>query len=218
MLNMDMSQKVLINTQDAPWVASPSPSVFRKPLERTAAESGHTTSIVKYLAGASFKRHSHPCGEEILVLEGVFSDEEGDYPSGTYIRNPPGSSHTPFSQHGCTLLVKLNQFDERDLAVVRINTLNHGWRAGIGGLMVMPLYDFEHEHAALVKWPAGEQFQAHCHFGGEEVFVISGEFNDEHGRYPKYSWLRSPHMSQHQPFVEQETVIWVKTGHLYLAK
>lgn len=155
-------------------------------------------------------------GEEIFVLEGVFSDENGDYPAGTYLRNPPGSSHAPFSDKGCVILVKLNQFDARDSATVRVNTNTQQWLAGIGGLEVMPLHDFEHEHVALVKWPAGERFQPHKHFGGEEVLVLSGKFSDEHGQYPQGCWIRSPHMSEHFPYVEQETVILVKTGHLPL--
>ena len=87
---------------------------------------------------------------------------------------------------------------------------------GIGGLQVMSLHSFEHEHVALVAWPENERFQAHRHFGGEEILVLSGEFQDEHGAYPAGSWVRSPHMSQHFPFVEQATVILVKTGHLPL--
>ena len=51
-------------------------------------------------------------------------------------------------------------------------------------------------------------------FPGEEIFVLSGEFCDEHGRYPAGTWIRSPHLSQHHPFVDKETIIWVKTGHL----
>ena len=78
----------------------------------------------------------------------------------------------------------------------------------------MPLHNFEHENVALVRWPAGERFQPHSHFGGEEIFVLSGEFRDEHGQYPTGTWIRSPHLSEHFPFVEQETIIWVKTGHL----
>ena len=60
----------------------------RKLLEREEAERGRATSIVRYAAGAAFNTHEHPLGEEIFVLEGVFSDENGDYPAGTYIRNP----------------------------------------------------------------------------------------------------------------------------------
>ncbi|WP_338517051.1 cupin domain-containing protein [Alteromonas gracilis] len=217
MLNMNFDIRLAIETQSESWQASPSSTVWRKPLEREAKESGHTTSVVKYEAGASFKQHSHPLGEEIFVLEGVFSDEHGDYPAGTYIRNPPGSKHSPFSKEGCVILVKLNQFDKRDLEEVRVNTNTTPWLQGQGGLQVMPLHQFENESVALVKWPANEVFKPHRHFGGEEIFVLSGTFKDEHGSYPQGTWLRSPHMSQHHPFVEEETVILVKTGHLPVA-
>ncbi|USD43641.1 cupin domain-containing protein [Vibrio sp. SCSIO 43135] len=214
MLNMDFSQRIVIETESMDWVASPASGVWRKPLEREQKESGHTTSVVKYEAGSSFSSHPHPHGEEIFVLDGVFSDETGDFPAGTYLRNPPGSAHAPFSSKGCTILVKLNQFDSRDLEQVRVDTKNAEWLPGIGGLMVMPLHEFEHEHVALVKWPKGERFQPHRHFGGEEIFVLSGTFKDEHGDYPAGSWIRSPHMSEHFPYVEEETIILVKTGHL----
>jgi anti-sigma factor ChrR (cupin superfamily) len=216
MLNMQFQQRLVIESQKQDWQASPSPLVHRKPLEREAKESGHTTSLVKYQAQASFAQHPHPQGEEIFVLEGVFSDEHGDYPAGSYLRNPANSVHTPHSENGCTLFVKLNQFQQGDNAKVNINTQEQTWLAGIGGLEVMPLHEFGGEHTALVKWPAGERFQPHRHFGGEEILVLEGEFRDEHGAYPKHTWLRSPHMSEHNPYVEEETIILVKTGHLPL--
>ncbi|MDV7338215.1 cupin domain-containing protein [Terasakiella sp. A23] len=214
MLNMNLGERIVIESHKMDWIASPAHGVWRKPFEREEAESGHVTSIVKYEPGSAFPTHPHPGGEEILVLDGVFSDETGDFGPGTYIRNPPGSSHAPFSKDGCTIFVKLNQFDDRDLASVRVDTQKTDWLPGIGGLQVMPLHEFEHEHVALVKWPANETFQPHRHFGGEEILVLSGTFMDEHGEYPKDSWLRSPHMSQHYPFVKEETIILVKTGHL----
>lgn len=216
MLNMDFTQRLVIHSQDIDWLASPAVGVWRKPFEREAKEAGYTTSIVKYNANSAFKAHPHPMGEEILVLEGVFSDEEGDYPAGTYLRNPPNSSHAPFSKEGCIIFVKLNQFDQRDDKEVRINTNEYNWLPGIGGLKVMPLHEYQHEHVALVKWPKGEKFQPHTHFGGEEILVLTGTFQDEHGLYPKGTWIRSPHMSNHCPSVEEDTIIWVKTGHLPL--
>lgn len=216
MLNLDFSKHIVIDTNKMGWVTSPSAGVERKPLARAEQERGHATSIVRYEKGASFDQHSHPLGEEILVLEGVFSDESGDYGKGSYLRNPPGSFHSPYSKEGCVLFVKLHQFNERDTKQVAINTEKTAWLPGIGGLQVMPLHEFEHEHVALVKWPAGEVFQPHQHFGGEEILVLSGVFQDEHGSYPANTWLRSPHMSGHCPFVEEETLIWVKTGHLPL--
>lgn len=212
--NMDFTKRVVIKTNDVDWVKSPHPDVLRKPLEREGVESGHTTSVVKYLPGASFTSHPHPLGEEIFVIEGVFSDESGDYGAGTYIRNPPGSSHTPFSKEGCVIFVKLNQFHEDDLKRVIINTHETRWRAGYGNLKVMTLHEFEGESVALVKWPENERFVEHKHYGGEEIFVIDGEFQDELGKYPKGTWLRNHHLSTHQPWVEEETLIYVKVGHL----
>ena len=214
MLNMDFSLPVTINSHDVEWLQSPLAGVWRKPLAREEAERGHATSIVRYEAGASFTRHEHPLGEEILVLAGTFSDETGDYPAGTYFRNPEGFAHAPFSKEGCVLLVKLHQFQPDDHQHIIVDTHNTPWLQGQGNLQVMPLHDFGAEQTALVKWPAGEKFQPHMHFGGEEIYVISGEFKDEHGSYPAGSWLRSPHMSRHHPFVEEETIIWVKVGHL----
>ena len=214
MLNMDFSQRVTVDTHQQEWVASPRQGVWRKPLAREEAEHGHATSIVRYDPGAAFHSHGHPLGEEILVLEGVFSDETGDYPAGTYFRNPPGFRHAPFSKEGCVLLVKLHQFQDSDRDHVVIDTQNTPFVTGHGGLTVLPLHQHAGEQVALVRWPAGEQFQPHTHPGGEEIYVISGEFRDEFGAYPAGSWLRSPHMSRHQPFVEEDTLIWVKTGHL----
>jgi anti-sigma factor ChrR (cupin superfamily) len=214
-LNMDFTKRLVIETQQQAWLPSPAPGVWRKPLEREATESGHTTSVVRYEANSRFASHKHPKGEEIFVLEGVFSDENGDYPAGTYIRNPPLSAHAPFSEQGCTLLVKLNQFSSSDSKSVRINTEESAWLPGQGNLEVMPLHQCEHEHVALVKWPAGEVFTPHQHFGGEEIFVLSGTFEDDQGAYPAGTWMRSPHLSSHYPKVNAPTVILVKTGHLH---
>ena len=214
MLNMDFSERVVVDTNDQPWVESPRSGVWRKPLAREDAERGHATSIVRYDPGSRFHPHDHPQGEEILVLQGTFSDETGDYPAGTYFRNPEGFRHAPFSEEGCVILVKLHQFQDGDAAHVVIDTNTAPWRPGIGNLQAMPLHEFEGESTALVRWPPGEQFQRHSHFGGEEIYVISGELIDEAGRYPAGTWLRSPHLSRHHPYVEEETLIWVKVGHL----
>jgi len=216
MLNMNFEQRVVIATDRQKWQPSPAKGVCRKPLERAAEESGHVTSIVRYTPGSRFPSHRHPLGEEILVLDGTFCDETGQFPAGSYLRNPPGSQHAPFSQQGCVLFVKLNQFDPRDNQQLRINTHEASWLPGQGRLQVMPLHAFEHEHVALVKWPQGEQFPSHKHFGGEEILVLSGTFSDEHGHYPIHCWMRNPHLSQHTPYTEEDTLIWVKTGHLPL--
>lgn len=214
MLNMNFAERVVIETASMSWQPSPAAGVMRKPLAREFREQGHATSIVRYEPGSRFNTHPHPKGEEILVLEGVFSDETGDYPAGTYLRNPPGSYHAPFSEQGCVIFVKLDQFDDTDQETVRVNTQATDWLPGQGGLQVMPLHEHNGEHTALVKWPEEERFLPHRHWGGEEILVLSGEFQDEHGVYPPLSWIRSPHLSEHHPFVTKETVILVKTGHL----
>lgn len=214
MLNMNFAKRVVTNTHNQDWLASPKQGVWRKPLARESSEQGHATSIVRYDAGAKFSTHGHPLGEEILVLEGTFSDESGDYTAGTYIRNSEGYMHTPYSKEGCTLLVKLHQFQTGDDKQVCINYHHAQWLKGQGRLKVLPLHEYNNESVALVSWPAGERFKAHTHFGGEEIYVISGEFIDEFGRYPAGSWIRNPHLSQHNPYVEQNTLIYVKVGHL----
>ena len=214
MLNMKLDDSVVAHTSEMEWEASPMSGVWRKPLEREAAEHGRTTSVVRYEAGSRFSEHPHPKGEEILVLEGVFSDEHGHYPAGTYLRNPPGSRHSPFSEEGCVLLVKLDQFDEADDVSLRIDTRNGDWLPAEDGLQVMPLYYYDTEMVALYKWPANSRFPAQQHFGGEEFFVLSGILQDEFGAYAPGTWVRNPHNSEHSRFTEEETVTWIKTGHL----
>ncbi|MCW8884730.1 MAG: cupin domain-containing protein [Motiliproteus sp.] len=219
MLNMDRSQRLVIDTDAMEWQPSPAAGVNRKPLEREAAESGQVTSVVEYLPGSQFASHLHPMGEEIMVLDGVFEDENGRYPAGTYLRNPPGSQHAPASREGCRLLVKLNMFQSQDQAPVRIDTAQQGWLPGlVDGLSVMPLHQFAQdgfsEQVALVRWQPGTRFNPHSHFGGEEIFVLEGRFEDEFGAYPAGTWIRNPDNSRHQPFSEQGCLILVKTGHL----
>lgn len=214
-LNADFSQRALVRSDHSPWVASPMPGVERRMLDRIGEEVARATSIVRYAAGSHFSAHQHPGGEEFLVLDGVFSDERGDYPAGTYVRNPIGSQHAPFSRHGCTIFVKLMQFDPADDQHVVVDSNRAEWRQGlVPGLQVLPLHQHGTEHVALVRWAPGTYFNAHRHWGGEEILVLEGTFQDEFGDYPAGSWLRSPHLSQHTPFSEQGCLIWVKTGHL----
>ncbi|MBW8367573.1 MAG: cupin domain-containing protein [Arenimonas sp.] len=214
-LNADFTQRVVIRPDDTPWQPSPSPGVARRMLDRVGDEAARATSFVRYAPGSVFPVHEHPDGEEILVLDGVFTDERGDHGPGTYLRNPDGSRHGPRSAGGCTLFVKLRQFQPGDDASVLIDTQAGEWRPGlVPGLRVMPLHSRGAQHTALVDWAPGTVFQPHTHWGGEEILVLSGQFEDEHGVYPAGSWLRSPHGSRHAPSAPQGARILVKTGHL----
>lgn len=214
-LNADFSQRCVVDSNSLPWQASPSPRVHRRLLERIGGEVARATSVVRYAAGARFDAHSHNLGEEILVLEGTLSDESGVYGPGTYLKNPPGSAHAPFSEDGCTLFVKLRHLDPQDQARVVVPTQQTQWRQGlVPGLTVLPLNEFGTCNTAMVRWAPDTYFNPHRHYGGEEIFVLEGVFSDEHGHYPQGSWLRSPHLSQHQPFSREGCLILVKTGHL----
>lgn len=215
LIRADFSQRALVHPGDTPWVDSPSPGVTRRPLDRIGDEIARATSLVRYAAGSAFPEHAHPHGEEILVLDGVFSDESGDHGPGSYIRNPPGSAHRPRSAPGCTLFVKLRQFDPQDGETVRIQTRGAAFRPGqVPGLSVLPLHSFGAVNTALVRWAPGTRFLPHTHWGGEEILVLEGTFQDEHGDYPAGSWIRSPHLSRHHPFSSEGCLIYVKVGHL----
>jgi anti-sigma factor ChrR (cupin superfamily) len=217
LVNADFDQRVALSPPRAEdWVASPMAGVTRRMLDRVGDEVARATSLVRYAPTSRFERHEHGGGEEILVLDGVFSDETGNHPAGTYLRNPPGTWHAPFSREGCTLFVKLWQFTAGDLRPVRIETRRAAWYPGlVPGLSVMPL----HEHAGIstapVKWAPDTRFTPHTHPGGEEILVLEGLFQDEYGEYPAGSWLRNPRWSKHTPFTGPEgALIYVKTGHL----
>ena len=215
-INDDFSARIVARAVDATWMSSPLPGVDRRMLDRVGDEVARATSIVRYAPGSHFDRHFHGGGEEILVLEGVFSDESGDHAAGSYLRNPPGSAHAPFSREGCLLFVKLRQFASGDLASVRIPTRATPWRPGlVPGLSVMPLHSHEGIDTALVRWAPNTRFNTHSHPGGEEILILDGVFSDDGGDYPMGTWLRSPRWSRHTPFTGREgALIYVKVGHL----
>lgn len=215
-IRAEFQKREVVYANEYTYVPSPLPSVSRMMLDRMGDEVARATSIVKYAAGAGYSAHTHGGGEEIFVLDGVFSDEHGDYPAGTYLRNPPGTSHTPFSKNGCTILVKLWQFAAGDTEQLTIDTNQSTWRPGlVPGLSVLPLHEHDGISTALVRWAPHTQFQSHMHPGGEEILVLQGLFRDEYGEYPVGSWLRNPRWSKHTPYTGAEgALIYVKVGHL----
>jgi anti-sigma factor ChrR (cupin superfamily) len=214
-LNNDLSKRVVLHTAQLPWQPSPVAGVQRRLLARDGGENAQATTIVKYEPGAAFPSHAHPQGEEIVVLEGELQDEHGSYPAGTYIKNPHGSSHAPRSAAGCTLFVKLRQMQVGDSERVVVRPVDQRWQPGlVSGLKVLPLSQFDATHTALVRWLPGTVFSQHAHFGGEEILVLEGTFQDEYASYPSGTWIRSPHMSKHKPYSEQGCLILVKVGHL----
>jgi anti-sigma factor ChrR (cupin superfamily) len=216
LINADFSKRVIVRPGDTPWSPSPGHGVDRIMLDRIGGEVARATSIVRYAAGSHFAQHEHAGGEEFLVLDGTFSDENGHYGPGTYVRNPIGTRRSPFSSYGCTIFIKLSQSDADDTAQFAIDTRQAKFLPGsAAGLSVLPLHNSKNESVALVRWQPQTRFTRHRHWGGEEILVLEGIFQDEYGDYPKGTWIRSPHLSDHQPFSDEGCLIYVKTGHLH---
>ncbi len=214
-LNADFSQRVVIDTDAEPWVASPLPDVERRLLDRIGDEVARATSIVRYAPNSYFSPHTHGGGEEFLVLDGVFSDEHGDFGPGMYLRNPPGSSHKPFSRDGCTIFVKLWQMAPDDQEIVRIDTTTSEWEPWThDGVEVIRLAERDYEQVYMMRLAPETALPAHDHPGGEELLVLDGELADQVGRYPKGTWLRNPPGSSHAVTSETGCAFWLKLGHL----
>ena len=215
-INADLSKRAIADTTAMDWTPSPEAGVERKMLDRNGGEVARATSLVRFAPDSSFSPHEHGAGEEFLVLEGTFSDENGDYPTGTYIRHPPGSFHSPFSSSGCILFVKLRQMTDSDNEVVIVDTNRSEWRQRGEGLHLLPLYENEAtgERVFLFRFDAGARVAEDEHPAGEEVLVLAGTLEDEHGRYPKGTWVRCPAGSRHSPWSDEGCTLWVKKGHL----
>jgi len=215
-LNANFDERVILRPQERRWTPSPQAGIDRQMLDRVGGEVGRATSLVRYAPGSRFAAHTHGGGEEILVVDGEYADENGRYPAGTYVRNPIGSHHAPFSDTGCVLFVKLHQFAADDIHPVIVNSrASDDWQQGlVDGLRVLPLHSHGTEHVALVNWEPGTTFRRHRHWGGEEILVLRGTFEDARGVYPTGTWLRSPDGSEHTPFSREGCLLYVKTGHL----
>lgn len=217
-INGDLSVRAVADTRQMPWTPSPSGSVWRKRVHLVGSpESGQVTSLVRYEPNATFPAHDHPGGEEILVLEGVFSDEQGDWPAGTYLLNPEGFRHAPFSEEGCLLFVKLRQFPGRDRQRVAIDTNRLAWQPGSASRVThKELYrqpGFS-DVTCLERWETRADLGKVHHEQGVEFFVLQGEFEDEGGSYSEGCWLRLPAGATHHPRSASGCTLYVKQAGL----
>jgi anti-sigma factor ChrR (cupin superfamily) len=169
---------------------------------------------VRYAPGSAFSAHTHGGGEEFIVLDGVFSDEHGDFPAGSYIRNPPTSSHTPGSAPGCVIFVKLWQMQAEDRTHVRIATDKMGAVPRHSGVSVSPLYKDAHEDVRVETWEAGARAQIET-FGGAEILVLSGEVSLDGAQLEPWTWIRrGDNQSVELTAGPSGARLWIKTGHL----
>ncbi len=215
-LNADFTRHIVMRTAQMEWQASPSPSVWRKRLDLVGpTEAGRVTSAVRYDADSTFPPHDHPDGEEILVLDGVFSDEYGDFPAGTFLLNPEGFRHAPFSKEGCIIFVKLRQYPGQNRTHVVVDTEASDWQDTGPGLQQMPLYaeaDFA-EKIDLFRLSAGATF-APTTTGGAEVFVLDGDVAGDDDHYTTGDWVRCPPGADILLHAVNQATLYMKTGHL----
>lgn len=160
-------------------------------LDRVGGELARATSIVRYAPGSHFPQHLHPGGEEILVLNGIFSEGTHNYPAGWYLRNPPGSSHQPFSKLGTQIFVKLSQMNIQECLPTRINTNDLSkWFQSEGKSMCL-LYDDPTESTYLMKLSSGISLRQD-NTRHVELLIINGELQIQDTELPAGSWLRLP--------------------------
>lgn len=215
-LNSDFAQRAVVHAAALPWTPSPMPGVERRMLDRVGGEIARATSIVRYAPGSHFSPHAHDGGEEFLVLEGVFQDEHGDYPAGAYLRNPPGSSHTPGSTAGCTIFVKLWQFEADDRTSVRQRTraqdLSRDPRRS--GVRQMVLHQDKCESVRLEQWAPGTLVDVDLP-GGAEILGLDGSFTESSEEFTALSWLRLPCGARLRAKAGTAGArVWIKDGHL----
>ena len=216
-VNTDFSQRVVLDTTTLPWNPSPQIGVERRFLDRVGDEVARATSLVRYAPGSEFPSHTHGGGEEFYVLDGIFSDENGDYPAGSYVRNPPGTAHAPSTKDGCIILVKLRQMIPVGEAPVVIDTNRIDWcTTNIAGLSEMPLFEPTdgRERVALEKLDPGTDLAPRRNDDGEEIFVLQGTFADDSANYAAGTWIRNPIHHRQSMRSEHGCILWVKRGHL----
>jgi len=216
-LNANFDERVVVHSNDVAWVASPIPGVDRRMLDRIGDEVARATTIVRYAPGSQFSAHTHTGGEEFIVLDGVFQDEHGDFPTGTYVRNPPTSEHTPGSEQGCTIFVKLWQFDMEDRTQFR-KDMAQELAEPVNGVATAVLHKDSWETVTYSHLDAGATLNI-TDGGGVELLVIGGSITEGSDTLQKGGWLRLPDGQSLVAQAGPEGVkVWVKTGHLKYAK
>ncbi len=213
-IHADFTRRASVHAARLPWTPSPIPGVDRRMLDRVGGEVARATSIVRYAPGSAFAPHTHGGGEEFLVLEGTFQDEHGDFPVGTYVRNPPTTRHTPGSAPGCTIFVKLWQFDPADRTPVRLDTTTLPLATDAPGIEAAALFADAHERVRLERWGPGVAIHRSLP-GGAELLVLEGSFAETGETFGPLSWVRLPPGATLAATAGPNGAnLWVKEGHL----
>jgi anti-sigma factor ChrR (cupin superfamily) len=215
-MNDDFSKRAVVHADKQHWVASPQPGVERVLLDRVGAESARATSLVRYAPNSHFAAHEHPGGEEILVLDGVLCDERGEFPKGAYLRNPPGTRHTPSSVTGALLFVKLRQMRADDTRSVHVDIFHaENWIRRGEREQALLLSTDPTDWVEIVRLAPHAALRPVLFEGGVEYLVLEGMIADESTSYSRGSWLRLPPGTfQHVRSGADGALFYRKTGHL----
>jgi len=215
-INADFDALVALHTSEMEWQTSPMAGVERRMLDRLGGEVARATSIVRYAPGSAFSEHTHSGGEEFIVLEGVFQDEHGDYPAGTYVRNPVGTHHIPRSDLGCTIFVKLWQFDADDQHQfsVDLNDVSQSLDKSEEDVTHAVLSNHSNELVVMEEWQSGAA-RTLCDDGGVEILILGGSLDFDGETYTVHDWIRIP-AGQSATALAGETGarLWIKSRHL----
>ncbi|ERS04638.1 cupin [Marinobacter sp. EVN1] len=215
-INADFSEPVVMHSDQIEWQPSPMKGVERRMLDRIGEEVARATTIVRYAPGSHFSAHTHTGGEEFIVLDGVFQDEHGDFPAGSYVRNPPTTSHSPGSETGCTIFVKLWQFDLADRTQFSKN-MEAELGAPVGGVSTAKLHEDDREIVTYSRLEAGATLTSEAP-GGIELLVIEGSVTGNGEVLARHDWLRLPEGHRLSLTAGDDGAkIWMKTGHLRFA-
>ncbi len=214
-INEDLTKPVIVHSAKLDWLPSPAAGVDRRMLYRIGGEVARATSIVRYAPESAFPRHVHAGGEEILVLEGTFQDEHGDYPAGTYFRNPPGTSHVPASKEGCTIFVRLWQFREGDtIQIVRQPSEGEAASLRQGADAARVLFEDEKERVSIEHWQPDSAIKVE-NSRGLEFLVLSGSLTFRGEQLESQSWGRLPAGEPLEAMTGSEGAeIWIKDAPL----
>ena len=213
-LNDDFTQPALARHAEEQWVPSAQSGVERRFLDRVGAEVARATSLVRYRPDSYFPAHTHGLGEEYLVLEGVFSDEHGHYGPDCYVRNPPGSSHTPFTREGCVIFVKLRQMEPEGEPQVVMRPDDYAWQEIPGGRSAILFQSALNEERVTAESLQAGFRRTMLATGGAEILVLDGELTVDSEVLAAGDWLRLPARSETVVASARGCRLWMKHGHL----
>jgi anti-sigma factor ChrR (cupin superfamily) len=191
LLNADFTKRASLHADAYQWVASPQAGVERVMLDRIGGEKARATSIVRYARHSHFPAHTHPAGEEFLVLSGTFSEHGADFPAGWYVRNPPGSAHQPSSEDGAIIFVKLRQMPTSETGFVRIDTNDPANWVQQCDRTICPLFSSDAEQVTIERVPPHAQLLPAA-VKGAEILILGGDVHENGQAFAKGSWIRLP--------------------------